>query len=162
MLLNCGVGENSCVPWTARRSNQSILKEISPEYSLEGLILKLKLQYFVHLMWRTDSFEQPLMLEKIEGGKRRGRQRMSWLDGITNLMAMSLCKLQELAETYVHWFGHAIQLSHPLLSLSPTAFTISQHQNLFQWVSSLYQMAKILEFQLQYQSFQWIFRTDFL
>ena len=82
------------VPWTARRSKQSILKEISPEYSLEGLILKLKLQYFGHLMWRADSFEKTLMLGKIEGRRRRGQQRMRWLDGITASMGMSLCKLQ--------------------------------------------------------------------
>ena len=84
------------VPWTARRSNQSILKEISPEYSSEGLILKLKLQYFGHLMRRTDSFEKPLMLGKIEGRRRRGQQRMRLLDGIPNSMDMSLSKLQEL------------------------------------------------------------------
>ena len=106
------------VPWTERRSNQSILKEISPEYSLEGLMLKLNLQYFGHLVWRTDSFEKTVMLGKIESRRRRGQQRMTWLDGTTDLMDMSLSERQELVMEREAWHAavHGVTKSRTQLS----------------------------------------------
>ena len=118
MLLNCGVGEDSRLPWIARRSNQSILKEISPGISLEGMMLKLKLQYFGHLMRRVDSLEKTLMLGGIGGRKRRGRQRMRWLNIIPDLMDMNLSELQELVMDREAWHAaiHGVAKSHTRLN----------------------------------------------
>ena len=134
MLLNCGVGEDLRVPWIKRRSNQSILKEISPGCSLEGLMLKLKLQYFGHLMRRADSFDKTLKLGKIEGRRRRGQQRMRWLDGITDSMDVSLGGLRELVMDREAWHAavHGVGQSSCCSKESDTAgVPESNHINYF-------------------------------
>ena len=143
MLLNCGVEEDLRVPWTARRSNKSIIKEISPGCSLEGLILKLKLEYFGHFMWRVDSFEKSLMLEGIGGRRRRGRQRMRWLDGITDSMDVSLSKLLKSVMDREAWCAvtHGVTKSRTWLNdwteLNWTYLNSSQHLKLILNISRL-------------------------
>ena len=174
------------VPWTTRRFNQSIQKEISHWCSLEGLMLKLKLPYFGHLMRRADSFEKTLMLGKIEGRRRRGWQRMCWLlyrnfvilysciysvQFSYSIMSDSLRPHDQSTPSLPvhHQLPNPCPLSqpyHPTISSSvvpfPSALNLSQHQGLFQWVSSLQEVDKVLEYQLQHQSFQWTARTGLL
>ena len=137
------------VPWTARRSNQSILKGINPEYSLKGRMLKLKLQYFGHLLQGASSLKKMLQFSSVA-------QLFPTPCDPMNCSTLGLPvhhQLPEPTQTHVHWVGDAIQPSHPLSSPSPPAFNLSQHQGLFKWVSSLHHVAKVLEFQLQHQSF---------
>ena len=175
MLSSCGTGEDS---WESlgQQGDQtkSILKKINPEYSLEGLMLKLTLQY---LAWRSPWTEEPGGLYSM--GLQRVRH--DWATNIHQFSSVTQScltlwdpmdystpgfpvhhQLPELIQTHVHWVSDAIQPSHPLSSPSPPAFNLSQHQGLFKWVSSSHQVAKVLEFQLQHQSCQWVFRTDFL
>ena len=201
MISNCGAEEDLRILWTARRSNKSILKEIKPEYSLEGLMLKLKLQYFGHSCEELTHWKRPWCWDRVSEwklsdflrlrrlyspwnslGHSTGMGSLSLLQGIfpvqfssVSQSCLTFCdimdcstpgfpvlhQLPEVVQTHIHWVSEAIQLSHPLSSPSPPAFNLSKHQSLFQWISSSHQVAKVLELQLQHQSFQWIVRIDF-